>query len=98
MDAKENHPDLIETTTGNIVDVEFLPKNKKMIKITVKFGENDTRTVISNIGGKMDDINVLKGKNIPFITNLEPAIVSKHESQAMIVVEEIDGKIVLPNS
>ena len=93
LDAERNNPELIEKRVGNIVDVEFLPKNKKMIKMTVKFDENDTRSVISNIGGRLEDINVLKGINMPFITNLEPAIVSKHESQAMIVVTEVDGKL-----
>ena len=33
MQAHESgNTDIIETTVGNIVDVEFLPKNKKMIK------------------------------------------------------------------
>ena len=91
MQAQESgNTDIIETTVGNIVDVAFLPKNKKMIKMTVKFSDTDTRDVISNIGGRLADINVLKGKNMPFITNLEPSIISKHESQAMIVVDEND--------
>ncbi len=67
-----------------------------MIKMTVKFNENDTRSVISNIGGRLADISVLKGKQIPFVTNLEPAIVSKHESQGMIVLEEKDGELIIP--
>lgn len=96
-EAKEKgNTDIIETTVGTVEHVEFLPKNKKMIKMTVKFNENDTRSVISNIGGRLADISVLKGKQIPFVTNLEPAIVSKHESQGMIVLEEKDGELIIP--
>ena len=93
LDAQQNNPGLLETKVGNIISAEFLPKNKKMIKMMVKFDENDTRSVISNIGGELGDISVLNGINMPFITNLEPAIISKHESQAMIVVDKIDGKL-----
>jgi tRNA-binding EMAP/Myf-like protein len=98
LQAKESgNESIIEKTIGNIVEVEFLPKNKKMIKMTVRFGETDIRPVISNIGGRLEDINVLKGLDIPFITNLEPAIISKHESLAMIDLEEVDGKLIIPS-
>jgi tRNA-binding EMAP/Myf-like protein len=95
--AKENGKnEIIEITTGLIQEVEFLPKNKKMIKMTVKFSDTDIRPVISNIGGKLADISILKGKEMPFVTNLEPAVVSKHDSLAMIVVEEKDGELIIP--
>ncbi len=93
---QEGNTDIIETTLGTIQEVEFLPKNKKMIKMVVKFNETDVRDVISNIGGKLPDISILKGKELPFITNLEPAIISKHESRAMIVLEEKDGNLIIP--
>lgn len=97
LSAKENGKnELIETTMGLIQEVEFLPKNKKMIKMTVKFNDNDIRPVVSNIGGRLPDISVLRGKEMPFVTNLEPAVISKHESLAMIVVEEKDGELIIP--
>lgn len=97
LQAKESgNNDVIETTVGTIETVEFLPKNKKMIKMTVKFSDTDIRPVISNIGGRLADITILKGKQIPFVTNLEPAIISKHESNAMIVLEEENGELIIP--
>ena len=97
FEAKEKgNTDIIETTVGTIESAEFLPKNKKMIKMMVRFSDSDLRSVISNIGGRLPDISVLKGKQMPFVTNLEPAIVSKHESQAMIVVEEENGELIIP--
>jgi len=98
-DAMESgKTDCIETTVGNIQTVEFLPKNKKMIKMVVKFSEDDTRTVISNIGDRLESISLLKGLDMPFVTNLIPTIISKHESQAMIVIEEKDGNLILPST
>ena len=75
----------IEVKTGNIVEVERIPKNKKMIKIVANFGEGDTRTIVSNIGGLMEDISVLVGTSYPFVTNLEPVVKNGLESQAMIM-------------
>jgi len=75
----------IEVKIGNIVEVERIPKNKKMIRIVATFGEGDTRTVISNIGGVMEDVNVLLGMNFPFVTNLIPAMQNGFLSEAMIM-------------
>ncbi len=71
--------------------------NKKMLKLTVDFDEENLRTVVTNIGGKVEDESFLVGYQFPFITNLAPAVISGFESQAMImVVEDEDGKIQWP--
>lgn len=85
--------DQLDIRIGTINHVEFLPKNKKMLNLTVSFGDED-RTVITNIGDKIDNpIETLTGIQAPFIMNLPPRAVSGIVSSAMIMVAEKDGKI-----
>ena len=65
---------------GKIINVERIPKNKKMIKITVEFANNINKTVISNIGGNMKDVTLL-------INNIEPVEKNGHLSEAIIVAD-----------
>lgn len=77
----------LEITVGKIVGVEFLPNNKRMLKLKVFFGDEDYRTCVTNIGDKIDNpLESLMGANFPFITNLQPAIISKVESTVMIMI------------
>ena len=82
--------DKITVKVGKIVEVERIPKNKKMIKMVVNFG-NGVKTVISNIGGNMEDVSQLIGKCFQFITNLEPVERNGHLSEAMIVADVNDN-------
>lgn len=72
--------------------------NNKMLKLSVDFGEDSLRTVVTNIGKKVFNINMLVGRQFPFITNLAPAVISGFESTAMIMVIDTDGKILWPDS
>lgn len=87
----------LEIKLGTITDVVKMEKSDKMLKLTVDFGDNDVRTVMTNIGnrpelnGEEDVIDVLRpiGGNIvqlPFVTNLEPVKMMGVVSEAMIIV------------
>ena len=77
----------LEITVGKIIDVEFLPNNKRMLKLKVFFGNEDYRTCVTNIGDKIENpLEKLMGANLPFITNLQPAVISKVESTVMIMI------------
>lgn len=73
--------------------------NKKMLKLSVDFAEDSLRTVVTNIGNKVEDESILVGYQFPFITNVAPAVISGFESQAVImVVEGSDGEIIWQNT
>jgi len=74
---------------GIITEVERIPKNKKMIKLVANFGGDVNKTVVSNIGGKVEEINILVGKSFPFILNLEPAERNGIMSEAMILIDTL---------
>lgn len=62
--------------------------NNKMLKLTVDFDEENLRTVVTNIGKKVENVEILIGYQFPFVTNLEPAMISGFMSEAMIMVVE----------
>jgi methionyl-tRNA synthetase len=84
----------LEIKIGMIRSVERVPKSNKMLKLEVSFGDNDRRTVATNIGDRIEDIEELVTVQLPFITNLEPVKIMSVMSEAMIMVaENEDGEI-----
>lgn len=75
----------VEITLGTIQNVEIIPEADRLLKLTVDFGEETPRQVVSGIREYVDDLQSLIGKQSPFITNLEPRTIRGYESQAMIL-------------
>jgi methionine--tRNA ligase beta chain len=87
----------LEIKIGKVIDVEDVPKSKKLIKLTVDFG-TETRTVVTNIKPFLTDTQMLVSMTFPFITNLKPVIMMGIESTAMIMPGEIEsGNVVTVN-
>lgn len=87
----------LEIRIGQIVDVERIPKSKKLLKLTVIFGPNkeDEKTVVTNLGEKFEPEDIV-GIWCPFIMNLVPSKMMGVESEAMIMVgERPEGQIEL---
>lgn len=74
----------VEMTIGLIDTVEEIPESNKLYKITVDFGEETPRTILSGIR-KFITAEELTGKKVAFVTNLEPRPMLGLESQGMIL-------------
>jgi methionyl-tRNA synthetase len=74
---------------GIITEAERIPKNKKMVKLTANFGDFN-RILVSNIGGKVEDVVTLIGKSFPFILNLQPRELNGILSEAMILMDVLE--------
>lgn len=68
-----------------ITAVEYVEGADRLLKLTVDAGEETPRTIISGIREFFEDIEVLVGKQCPFLLNLEPRVIRGHESQGMIL-------------
>jgi len=75
----------IEMRVGKILSVEKVENTDKLLKLSVDFGELGSRQVISGIALYMPDSQVLVGKHVGFVFNLEPRTIRGLESQAMIL-------------
>ncbi len=80
----------VELRIGLIEAVERVPETDKLLRLTVDFNEEAPRQVISGIALYLSDPQVLVGKRVPFVTNLEPRTIRGLESQAMILAVSTD--------
>lgn len=75
----------LEITIGQIENAERIPKSTKLIKLSVRFGNEDIKTVVTNLGADLEPED-FEGLVLPFITNLAPSTMMGVVSEAMIMV------------
>ncbi len=81
----------IQLKVAKVVACEKVEKSKKLLKLTVKVGE-ETRTVVSGIALAYSPEELI-GKKLTMITNLKPAKLCGIVSEGMIVCAEDNGVI-----
>ena len=82
----------VELKIATVIACEKVEKSKKLLKLTVKVGD-ETRTVVSGIAFRYSP-EELVGKKLTMITNLKPAKLCGIESQGMIIcAEDENGNI-----
>jgi methionyl-tRNA synthetase len=75
----------LEIKIGQILDVEKIPDSDKLLKLSVDFGEDKPRQIVSGISKYFENPQSLVGIKCAFATNLEPRIIMDLESQGMIL-------------
>jgi methionyl-tRNA synthetase len=75
----------IEIKIGEIKSAEKIENSAKLLKLSVDFGEDAPRQILSGIAVHFPDPNELVGKKCAFATNLEPRMLMGMESQGMIL-------------
>ncbi len=75
----------LEIRIGEIKTVDIVEDADKLLRLTVDFGEETPRQIISGIRTYFEDPLWLVGKKCPFLTNLEPRTIRGFESQGMIL-------------
>ena len=81
----------LDITIGIILSVEVVEGADKLLKLEVDVHEEKPRQIISGIREYFEDIQILVGRQCPFLTNLEPRTIRGLESQGMILAAENDG-------
>lgn len=75
----------LDIVLGTILAVEHVADADKLLKLSVDVGEELPRQIISGIREYFEDVQVLVGKQCPFVVNLQPRIIRGLESQGMIL-------------
>jgi methionyl-tRNA synthetase len=95
----------VDVRVGTILSVEAVPKSKKLLKLTVSFGEQlGTRTIMAGIanatqyGAVVDGVwkdSCLVGTRSLFVVNLAPRTMMGVESHGMILAahEDANGEL-----
>jgi putative transcription antitermination factor YqgF len=86
----------VEIKIGEIMTAETVEGSDKLLKLSVDFGEEKPRQVLSGIA-KYVEIEELIGKKFPFVTNLAPRKMMGQESQAMILAGSHENDLALLN-
>lgn len=75
----------IEVSVGTVKTAERVPETDKLLRLTVDFGESSgARQIVSGIASYVPDPATLLGKQLAFVTNLEPRTIKGLESNGML--------------
>jgi len=76
----------LEFSIGTVTSAELVPETDRLLRLTVDFGEEEDRQIVSGIRNRVETPEELVGKQFPFVTNLEPRTIKGFESNGMILV------------
>ncbi|MHB1769554.1 MAG: hypothetical protein ACYCPH_00505 [Minisyncoccota bacterium] len=75
----------IEVKIGTVRAAERVPETDKLVRLTVDFGEeNGPRQIVSGIAAYVSEPGLLCGRQLAFVTNLEPRTIRGLESDGML--------------
>ncbi len=83
----------VEMTIGKVLSVERVPETDRLLKLSVDFGEDRPRQVVSGIAEFFEDPQSLVDVKCPFVTNLEHRTIRGLESEAMIMAAHTNDGI-----
>ncbi len=70
---------------GTVLEAETVPETDKLLRLVVDFGEESgPRQIVSGIRAYVETPDVLIGKQLAFVTNLEPRTIKGLESNGML--------------
>lgn len=75
----------IEVKVGAVRLAERVPETDKLLRLMIDFGEEGgLRQIVSGIAGYVADPQSLVGRQLAFVTNLEPRTIRGLESNGML--------------
>lgn len=75
----------IEVQVGTVQSAERVPDTDKLLRLSVDFAEESgPRQIVSGIARYVEDPGALVGRQLAFVTNLEPRTIRGLESNGML--------------
>lgn len=75
----------IEVSVGTVQSAERVPETDRLLRLVVDFNEESgPRQIISGIAGYVPEPSTLIGRQLAFVTNLEPRTIRGLESNGML--------------
>ena len=75
--------DRIDVRVGMIEQVDDVPGSKKLVRLTVHFGDHH-RTILAGLKQERDDPREIEGTQALFVVNLEPKKMMGEVSEGML--------------
>jgi tRNA-binding protein len=73
----------IDVRVGTIEEVADVPSSRKLVRLTVDFGDRK-RVVLAGLKGERADPEEVRGKQALFVVNVEPRRMAGEVSEAML--------------
>ena len=73
----------LDIRVGTITAVDDVEKSKKLVRLTVSFGDH-TRTILAGLKEERSDPTEIAGRQALFVVNLAPRKMAGIESQGML--------------
>ncbi len=83
----------LDIRIGTIVSAEKVLDADRLLKLMVDTGEEKERQIVSGIAEHFPEPEVLIGRQVPVLLNLEPRTIRGVESQGMILYVVGDDKL-----
>lgn len=74
----------IEVKVGTVLSAERIPDADKLLRLMVDLGEPEPRQIVSGIVKYVPEPEALVGRQLCFVTNLEPRMLRGLESNGML--------------
>ena len=75
----------IEVKVGTVISTERVPETDKLLRLVVDFAEESgPRQIVSGINAYVNEPEDLVGRQLAFVTNLEPRTIKGLESNGML--------------
>jgi len=75
--------DRIDVRAGTIIAVHPVPRSRKLVRLTVDFGDH-ARAVLAGIAAERDDPGEVVGRQALFVVNLPSRVMAGEVSEAML--------------
>jgi len=83
----------VDLRVAEVVAAEKLPKSRKLLKLTVKVGD-ETRTLVAGVAEHYDPADLV-GRRVVIVANLMPATLMGVESNGMVLAASHEGTVSL---
>jgi methionyl-tRNA synthetase len=83
----------VELRVAQVLAAERVPKSKKLLKLSIKVGE-ETRTLVAGIAEAYEPESLV-GRSIVIVANLQPATLMGIESNGMVLAASHEGTVSL---
>ena len=89
----------IDLRVAKILEAERVEGSEKLIKLRLNVGELGERQIVAGIGTVYEP-QILVGKQIVIVANLEPRKLMGHESQGMLLAanDDLGPVLIVPES
>lgn len=74
----------VEVKVGTVLLCEVVPDTDKLLRLMIDVGEGEPRQIISGIAAYVEDPSTLVGRQLAFVTNLEPRTLRGLQSDGML--------------